>query len=151
MKEELNNWHYTPLKEIATYERARTRKIYRKGSFCVPISACTGRPIKYLEEDSEVEAEVNYVVVTPLDKFNPQYVLIVFEQQWERIKTTYMEGINLPFNCFDVIEIPLHKDRTTQDYIAKYMELLNKEMETTEKEIEHLKNMKEFNLKYMFV
>lgn len=151
MNYELNNWNYLPLSTVADFENAKASKKYKEGSFLVPVSACIRRPIIELKEEQEVDAEASYVIVTPKVEYNSKYIFIAFTKQWEKFKVMYMENINMPYSAFKEMYLQIHKDRATQDLIAKQFELLENEIEATEREIEHIKNVKKFSLKHMFV
>lgn len=91
------------------------------------------------------------MVVTPKVEYNSKYIYIAFIKQWEKFKVMYMENINMPYSSFKEIYLQVHKDRVTQDYIAKQFEFLEAEIKATEKEIEHIKNMKKVFTKHMFI
>lgn len=151
MNYELNSWNYLPLSTVADFENAKAGKKYKEGTFLVPVSACIGRPIIELKEEQEVDAEASYVIVTPKVEYNSKYIFIAFTKQWEKFKAMYIQNINMPYSSFKEMYLQVHKDRATQNYIAKQFEFLEAEIKATEKEIEHIKNMKKVFTKHMFV
>lgn len=124
------------LPEVANIERAKSGKIYPKGSTLIQVSATQGN-VEYLKKDSEVDGK--FAVVVPNKKINPKYLNIMVNRNVERFLSQYQSGLNIQIADLKHMEIEIHEK---QDEIARNIEIIEREEEKIEKEIEILQTTK---------
>ena len=124
------------LPEVATIERAKKGKIYPKNSTLIQVSATQGN-VEYLKEDSEVDGK--FAVITPNNRINPKYLNIMVNRNIGRFLSRYQSGLNIQIADLKHMEIEIHEK---QDEIARNIEIIEREEEKIEKEIEILQTTK---------
>ena len=120
------------LPEVAIIERAKNGKKYPKGSTLIQVSATQGN-VEYLKEDSEVDGK--FAVITPNNRINPKYLNIMVNRNIGRFLSRYQSGLNIQIADLKHMEIEIHEK---QDEIARNIEIIEREEERIEKEIEML-------------
>lgn len=146
-KEELKDNHVVNLLDIATIERSKKNKTYKKGSILIQLSATKGQMI-YLDDDTKVDSKYG-VFETDKDKVEPRYLYYVLKMSMPDFLTRYQTGLNIKPEIFDSFKIKVHRSLEVQKIIVKILDSFNVELE--EKEIEKYKKIKEYHLDNMFV
>lgn len=124
------------LPEVANIERAKSGETYPKGSTLIQVSATQGN-VEYLKKDSEVDGK--FAVVVPNEKINPKYLNIMVNRNIGRFLSQYQSGLNIQIADLKHMEIEIHEK---QDEIARNIEIIEREEEKIEKEIEILQTTK---------
>lgn len=146
-KEELKDNHVINLLDVATIERSKKNKTYKKGSILIQLSATKGQMI-YLDDDSKVDSKYG-VFETDKDKVEPRYLYYVLKMSMPDFLTRYQTGLNIKPEIFDSFKVKVHRSLEVQKIIVKILDSFNVELE--EKEIEKYKKIKEYHLDNMFV
>lgn len=133
------------LPEVANIERAKSGKIYPKGSTLIQISATQGN-VEYLKGDSEVDGR--FAVITPNNRINPKYLNIMINRNIGRFLSQYQSGLNIQIADLKHMEIEIHEK---QDEIARNIEIIEREEERIEKEIEILQTIKSRSLRDLLI
>lgn len=139
-KEELKDNHVVNLLDIATIERSKKNKTYKKGSILIQLSATKGQMI-YLDDDTKVDSKYG-VFETDKDKVEPRYLYYVLKMSMPDFLTRYQTGLNVKPEIFDSFKIKVHSSLEVQKIIVKILDSFNVELE--EKEIEKYKKIKEY-------
>lgn len=146
-KEELKDNHVVNLLDIATIERSKKNKAYKKGSILIQLSATKGQMI-YLDDDTKVESKYGVFEIDK-DKVEPRYLYYVLKMSMPDFLTRYQTGLNIKPEIFDSFKVKVHRSLEVQKIIVKILDSFNVELE--EKEIEKYKKIKEYHLDNMFV
>ena len=134
------------LKDIAEIERARSGKIYPKGTSLVQISATRGQVV-YLEEDSEVEA--HYATIIPAIDCEPRFLNLSIERAIPEFTRAYQTGLNIQIGAFDFMKVQLPHIRT-QRVAVKFIKLFDLQFKRAELQIQLEKDVKKNMLHHMF-
>lgn len=145
-KEELKDNHVVNLLDIATIERSKKNKTYKKGSILIQLSATKGQMI-YLDDDTKVDSKYGVFEVNK-DKVEPRYLYYVLKMSMPDFLTRYQTGLNIKPEIFDSFKVKVHRSLEVQKIIVKILDSFNVELE--EKEIEKYKKIKEYHLDNMF-
>lgn len=145
-KEELKDNHIINLLDIATIERSKKNKTYKKGSILIQLSATKGQMI-YLDDDTKVDSKYG-VFEADKDKVEPRYLYYVLKMSMPDFLTRYQTGLNIKPEIFDSFKVKVHRNLEVQKIIVKILDSFNVELE--EKEIEKYKKIKEYHLDNMF-
>jgi type I restriction enzyme M protein len=145
-KEELKDNHVVNLLDIATIERSKKNKIYKKGSILIQLSATKGQMV-YLDDDTKVDSKYG-VFEADRNKIEPRYLYYVLKMSMPDFLTRYQTGLNIKPEIFDSFKIKVHSSLEVQKIIVKILDSFNVELE--EKEIEKYKKIKEYHLDNMF-
>ena len=145
-KEELKDNHVINLLDIATIERSKKNKTYKKGSILIQLSATKGQMI-YLDDDTKVDSKYG-VFEADKDKVEPRYLYYVLKMSMPDFLTRYQTGLNIKPEIFDSFKVKVHSSLEVQKIIAKILDSFNVDLE--EKEIEKYKKIKEYHLDNMF-
>lgn len=146
-KEELKDNHVINLLDIATIERSKKNKTYKKGSILIQLSATKGQMI-YLDDDTKVDSKYG-VFETDKDKVEPRYLYYVLKMSMPDFLTRYQTGLNIKPEIFDSFKVKVHRSLEVQKIIVKILDSFNVDLE--EKEVEKYKKIKEYHLDNMFV
>ena len=145
-KEELKDNHVVNLLDIATIERSKKNKTYKKGSILIQLSATKGQMI-YLDDDTKVDSKYG-VFEADKDKVEPRYLYYVLKMSMPDFLTKYQTGLNIKPEIFDSFKVKVHRSLEVQKIIVKILDSFNVDLE--EKEIEKYKKIKEYHLDNMF-
>lgn len=145
-KEELKDNHVVNLLDIATIERSKKSKTYKKGSILIQLSATKGQMI-YLDDDTKVDSKYG-VFEADKDKVEPRYLYYVLKMSMPDFLTRYQTGLNIKPEIFDSFKVKVHSSLEVQKIIVKILDSFNVDLE--EKEIEKYKKIKEYHLDNMF-
>lgn len=145
-KEELKDNHVVNLLDIATIERSKKDKTYKKGSILIQLSATKGQMI-YLDDDTKVDSKYGVFEVAK-DKVEPRYLYYVLKMSMPDFLTRYQTGLNIKPEIFDSFKVKVHRSLEVQKIIVKILDSFNVDLE--EKEIEKYKKIKEYHLDNMF-
>lgn len=145
-KEELKDNHVVNLLDIATIERSKKNKTYKKGSILIQLSATKGQMI-YLDDDTKVDSKYGVFEVAK-DKVEPRYLYYVLKMSMPDFLTRYQTGLNIKPEIFDSFKVKVHRSLEVQKIIVKILDSFNVDLE--EKEIEKYKKIKEYHLDNMF-
>lgn len=145
-KEELKDNHVVNLLDIATIERSKKNKTYKKGSILIQLSATKGQMI-YLDDDTKVDSKYGVFEVDK-DKVEPRYLYYVLKMSMPDFLTRYQTGLNIKPEIFDSFKVKAHRSLEVQKIIVKILDSFNVDLE--EKEIEKYKKIKEYHLDNMF-
>lgn len=145
-KEELKDNHVVNLLDIATIERSKKNKTYKKGSILIQLSATKGQMI-YLDDDTKVDSKYG-VFETDKDKVESRYLYYVLKMSMPDFLTRYQTGLNIKPEIFDSFKVKVHRSLEVQKIIVKILDSFNVDLE--EKEIEKYKKIKEYHLDNMF-
>ena len=145
-KEELKDNHVVNLLDIATIERSKKNKTYKKGSILIQLSATKGQMI-YLDDDTKVDSKYGVFEVDK-DKVEPRYLYYVLKMSMPDFLTRYQTGLNIKPEIFDSFKVKVHRSLEVQKIIIKILDSFNVDLE--EKEIEKYKKIKEYHLDNMF-
>ena len=146
-KEELKDNHIINLLDIATIERSKKNKTYKKGSILIQLSATKGQMI-YLDDDIKVDSKYG-VFEADRNKIEPRYLYYVLKMSMPDFLTKYQTGLNIKPDIFDSFKIKVHSSLEVQKIIVKILDSFNVDLE--EKEIEKYKKVKEYHLDNMFI
>lgn len=146
-KEELKDNHVVNLLDIATIERSKKNKTYKKDSILIQLSATKGQMI-YLDDDTKVDSKYGVFEVNK-DKVEPRYLYYVLKMSMPDFLTRYQTGLNIKPKIFDSFKVKVHRSLEVQKIIVKILDSFNVELE--EKEVEKYKKIKEYHLDNMFV
>lgn len=145
----LDDYKLIKIVEVCTYERAKKGKVYKKGSFCVQVSATRGQTV-YIEKDQEIDAK--YLVFTLKDGiYNSKYIYIMFTMFLKEFLMRVQTGINIVPEVFEEYEIFIHQDINIQNKIEEIISGIDERIQEEEKEIQNCKDLKKYHLETMFV
>ncbi len=143
----LQEYETVRLGEIASIERARKGKVYKRGSITIQVSATKGQ-VAYLTEDREVEP--HFAVVEVITGVSSKYMFYMIEQAMDRFMHSYKTGLNIQVELLNEMQVIVHNVETQKSIVVAY-EHIDKEMANIINEIETLKNLKQTMLDLLFV
>lgn len=143
----LQDYKKVNLLDLVEIERAKKGKIYQVGNIIIQVSASRGQII-YLDKKQEVEPQY---IVLKVNEVNSKYLYYLLEEELPRFLKKYQTGINIQPNVFKHLNISIHTDIQTQNYIANLMDKLEEDIKKEVLLLEEYKNFKKYHLDNMFV
>ena len=144
---DFHDYKIVKLTDIANIERAVKGKIYPEGSIKIQLSATKGA-VEFQKQCGEIETK--YAVVEPTININRRYLFTAIEKVFPEFYHKYITDINLQIESLDFLEVCIHNDLETQEYIAKLAELNEKEILKEQMIIESYKKLKKNFMNNMF-
>lgn len=117
--------------EIAHFERANERKIYRKGATLIQVSATKGE-ILQLEEDGFVLHK--YVVVESKGQILPDYLFFAIKHAFPPFFHKWKTGLNLQVSNIAKLEIRFDDDLEVQKQFVQEIQAILKLKKAYEEE-----------------
>lgn len=127
------------IKEVAQFERANERKIYRKGATLIQVSATKGE-ILQLEEDGDVSHK--YVVVESKGQILPDYLFFAIKHAFPPFFHKWKTGLNLQVSSIERLEIRYDDDIEVQKQFIQEIKAILKLKQAYEKEIKAYEDIK---------
>lgn len=143
----LQDYKKVNLLDLVEIERAKKGKIYQVGNIIIQVSASRGQII-YLDKKQEVEPQY---IVLKVNEVNSKYLYYLLEEELPRFLKKYQTGINIQPDVFKHLNISIHTDIQTQNYIANLMDKLEEDIKKEVLLLEEYKNFKKYHLDNMFV
>lgn len=134
--------------DVAKFERSKKNKVYPKGSIAIQVSATRGQ-LNYLKEDNTVSSKYGVFIVDET-KINPRYLYYLIEMTISDFLKKYQTGLNINPEIFLYYKISCHKNKEIQNMICQLMDSMQEIINLKEKNINHVKEVKEFHLDGMF-
>ena len=147
-EEALKNHKEVKLFDIASIERRKKDKVYKKGSILIQLSATRGQ-MEYLGEDRKVDAK--YGVITTNKNINSKYLYYILQMRMQKFLNIYQTGLNIVPDVFKHMKIEIHTDKEIQNKIAEMFDNLEVIENRYLDNIENWKNVKKYHLDNMFV
>lgn len=143
----LQDYKKVNLLDLVEIERAKKGKIYQVGNIIIQVSASRGQ-IVYLDKKQEVEPQY---IVLKVNEVNSKYLYYLLEEELPRFLKKYQTGINIQPDVFKHLNISIHTDIQTQNYIANLMDKLEEDIKKEVLLLEEYKNFRKYHLDNMFV
>lgn len=144
---DFHDYKIVKLTDIASIERAAKGKIYPAGSIKIQLSATKGA-VEFQDKEGEIESK--YAVVEPKTNINKRYLFTSIEKSFPQFYHKYITDINLQIESLNFLEVCIHNNLETQEYISKVAELNEKEILKEQIIIESYKNLKKNFMSNMF-
>ena len=125
--------------EVAQFERANKRKIYRKGVTLIQVSATKGDVLQ-LEEDGLVESK--YVVVESKGQILPDYLFFAIKHAFPPFFHKWRTGLNLQVSNIAKLEICFDDDVEVQKQFIREIKAILKLKKAYEEEIKVYEDVK---------
>lgn len=144
----LKNHKEVNLFDIASIERRKKDKLYKKGSILIQLSATRGQ-MSYLDKDCKVDAK--YGVIKSNENINSKYLYYILQMRMQKFLNVYQTGLNIVPDVFRYMKIEIHTDIEIQNKIAEMFDDLEEIEKKYLDNIENWKNIKKYHLDNMFV
>lgn len=136
------------LKDVATFERVKKDKFYKKGTSLIQISATKGE-IYFLESNKCSETK-NVAIMCDTDILDPRYFNICLHANIGYFLNKYKEGINVKEKDIGNILIQV-RNFETQKCLVDMFSNVDTQIEITERKINTISELKKLFLSDMFV
>lgn len=135
------------LLDVASIERA-TNKEYPSGVTIIQISATRGQ-VEYVDEAKTIESK--YVVLKPCDKFNSKYFYYAVKKSADEFFYKFQTGLNMKVDDFKHMELDIEDDINIQKEQVKNMEIIERAILLSKRELSEVKEFKNTMLSELFV
>ena len=142
----LNKYQKVNLLSLVDIETAKKNKIYKKGCIIIQIHATRGQ-IYYLNEDKTVESK--YAVLIPKNVCG-HYLYYILEKELPHFLKKHQTTLNIQPEIFKYLELVIHDDIQTQEYIAEILSHIDNLIGAEQKLLEEFKDLKDYHVDKMF-
>lgn len=141
------------LPEIAEMERAQKGKMYPIGTLYIQVSACKrgGKDAWLIVSDKAQMIEDKYAVAIPSIGIVPRYLLLALQAvtpEWHR---KYVgTNINISMDAFRYLKVYINPDIRIQMEVVAQFDIIDREIELIEEQVNFDKECKKWMLNKMF-
>lgn len=143
-------WKRMRASELCEIERAQPDKVYREGSYIIPLSGVNRAVCAVLMKPATVESR--FAVLEPREDVPPYYFATICDEEIDRFLATYATGINLQIDTLKKhFKFNWHTDRKTREALNIVFRDLEHKIWKTQLKIEIKKEQKAYMLEKMFI
>lgn len=136
------------ISELCLVERAKPSKVYRAGSCYVRLSA-VNESVGQLAAPGRIDS--GYAVFEPVGELNMEYLYIAVCRKFPEFLSRYRTTINLKYETLKYFTLDWHENEAEQWEVVRICNMLQREIDTIEKQIAYEKEIKRWYLAKMVI